>query len=262
MDVFTRNNVKITGDGTQPMIFAHGFGCDQNMWRLVTPAFADEYRLVLFDLVGTGGSDLTAYSPEKYSSLHGYADDLLEIIDTLELNDIVFVGHSVSCMIGVLAAIRRPERFAKLVLVAPSPRYVNDVDYVGGLEPADVEELLELLDHNYLGWSSAMAPLIMSNSDRPQLAEELHNSFCRTHPDIARHFGRVTFLGDNRADLPQLNTPALILQCTDDAIAPVAVGRYMQQQLPHSELVLLEVSGHCPHLSAPDTTIAAIRSFL
>lgn len=262
MSVLARNNVKVMGHGDRAMIFAHGFGCDQTMWRLVAPAFLDGYKLVLFDLVGAGRSDLSAYSRSKYSSLKGHADDVLEICRALDVRDAVFVGHSVSAMIGVLAALEEPERFSSLVLVGPSPCYVNDGDYIGGFSPEDIDGLLDLLDSNYLGWSSTMAPVIMGNPDRPQLGEELANSFCRTDPEIARHFARVTFLSDNRADLPRLNVPTLILQCADDAIAPQCVGKFVHRAVPGSTLVLMTATGHCPNLSAPDETIAAIKAFL
>jgi sigma-B regulation protein RsbQ len=263
MDVVARNNVTVSGreDGP-PMLFAHGFGCDQNMWRHVAPAFADEYRIVLFDHVGAGGSDLSAYEPGRYASLDGYADDVLEICAELGLERVVFVGHSVSAMIGVLAAKREPERFERLVLVGPSPRYVDEGDYVGGFSAEDIDGLLESLESNFLGWSGQMAPAIVGNPDRPELGEELTNSFCRTDPEIAKQFARVTFLSDNRADLPAVQTRSLILQCSDDVIAPHAVGEYVHARMPHSELVLLEATGHCPNLSAPDETIAAIRAFL
>ena len=218
MDVLARNNVMVKGPGTgQPMIFAHGFGCDQNMWRFVTPAFEAEYRIVLFDLVGAGGSDLSSYDRDRYGTLDGYAADVLEICRELDLRDVIFVGHSVSAMIGVLAAIEEPHRFDRLVLVGPSPRYVDDDGYIGGFSHEDIDELLDSLDSNYLGWSSAMAPVIVGNPDRPELGEELTNSFCRTDPEIAGHFARVTFLADNRADLPAVRTPTLILQCSHDA---------------------------------------------
>jgi sigma-B regulation protein RsbQ len=263
MSVVARNNVALSGrPGGQPMMFAHGFGCDQNMWRHVAPAFADEYRIILFDHVGAGGSDLSAYDRHKYSTLQGYADDILEICRELELHEVVFVGHSVSAMMGVLAAAREPARFAKLVLVGPSPRYIDDVDYVGGFTREDIDGLLEQLDSNYLGWSQALAPTIMGRPDRPELGAELTDSFCRTDPEIAKHFARVTFLSDNRADLERATAPALVLQCSDDVIAPTAVGEYVHSRLPDSRLVLMDATGHCPNLSAPDETIAAIRDFL
>ena len=266
MGSVAKNNVKLAGreDG-QPMVFAHGFGCDQNMWRFVAPAFEDGYRTVLFDHVGAGGSDLSAYSPARYGALQGYADDVLQICRELELEDVIFVGHSVSAMIGVLAAVREPERFDRLVLVGPSPRYIDDVDnggYVGGFKREDIDGLLESLDSNYLGWSSAMAPAIMGNPERPELGEELTNSFCRTDPGIARQFARATFLSDNRADLPKVKPRSLILQCSEDVIAPQCVGEYVHRQMPGSVLVLMKATGHCPNLSAPEETVAAIQSFL
>jgi sigma-B regulation protein RsbQ len=261
-DVLKRNNVRIIGRGEQPMIFAHGYGCDQSMWRFITPAFEDRYRIVLFDHVGHGQSDAAAFDPARYGSLQGYADDVLAICRELDLTNVVFVGHSVSSMIGVLAAIAEPERFDRLVLIGPSPRYIDDGDYVGGFKPEDIEGLLDFLDSNHLGWSSTMAPVIMGNPERPELGEELTNSFCRTSPDIAKHFARTTFLSDNRADLPKVTTKALILQCAQDAIAPEAVGRYMHENLPGSRFVQMSATGHCPNLSAPEETIAAIAAFL
>ena len=262
-DVLARNNVNISGraDG-QPMVFAHGFGCDQNMWRFVTPAFEDDYRIVLFDHVGSGNSDWSAYERDRYGSLGGYARDVLEICGALDLTDVVFVGHSVSAMIGALAAVAEPERFAALVMVGPSPRYINEGDYVGGFSRSDIEGLLDSLDSNYLGWSSAMAPVIMGNPDRPQLGAELTASFCRTDPEIARHFAGVTFLSDNRADLEHVTVPTLVLQCSEDVIAPLPVGGYVHDRIAGSELVLLRATGHCPNLSAPEETVAAIQEFL
>ena len=263
MSVAARNNVCEHGlPAGQPMLFAHGFGCDQNMWRHVWPAFADRYRVVLFDHVGAGGSDAAAFSRDRYASLQGYADDVLEICEELGLADVVFVGHSVSAMIGVLAAAAEPDRFSQLVLVGPSPRYLDDEGYVGGFTREDIDELLDALDSNYLGWSSAMAPVIMGNADRPALAGELESSFCRTDPEIAAHFARTTFLADNRDDLARVRIPSLVLQCARDAIAPESVGRYVHDKLPGSVFVQMQATGHCPNLSAPDETIAAIQSFL
>jgi sigma-B regulation protein RsbQ len=263
MAVLERNNVRVEGDpsGT-PMLFAHGFGCDQGMWRFVWPAFAETHRIVLFDHVGMGGSDVAAFDPRRYETLEGYAADVLEICEELDLRDAVFVGHSVSSMIGVLAAAERPDRFARLVLVGPSPRYLDDEGYVGGFTREDIEGLLESLESNYLGWSSAMAPVIMGNADRPELGEELTNSFCRADPEIAAHFARATFLSDNRADLARVGMPTLVLQCSDDAIAPHAVGEYVAEQLPGGRMVVLAATGHCPNLSAPEETVAAIKAFL
>jgi sigma-B regulation protein RsbQ len=263
MDPLARNNVRVSGrlDG-RPMLFAHGFGCDQNMWRFVAPEFEDDFRVVLFDHVGAGGSDVSAYDPEKYSSLKGYARDVLEICEALDLRDVVLVGHSVSAMIGMLATIEEPDRFAQLVMVGPSPRYIDDESYVGGFSAADIRELLDSLDSNYLGWSTAMAPVIMGNPDRPELGEELTESFCRADPAIARRFAEVTFLSDNRADLGRVRTPTLVLQCSNDVIAPKAVGDYVHAAIQGSTLVTLQAVGHCPNLSAPGETAAAISAFV
>ena len=263
MGVLDRNNVKVSGDPAAPaMLLAHGFGCDQNMWRFVAPAFEATHRVVVFDYVGFGASDHTAWDAERYATVDGYAQDVLEICRELDLTGAVFVGHSVSSMVGVLAANAEPERFDRLVLVGPSPRYIDDDGYVGGFTREDIDGLLDSLESNYLGWSSAMAPVIVGNPDRPELGEELTNSFCATDPEIAAHFARVTFLSDNRADLAAVQAPTLVLQCSDDAIAPQAVGEYVHARLPRSELVLMHASGHCPNLSAPDELIAEIRAFL
>jgi sigma-B regulation protein RsbQ len=260
MSVQMRNHVSEGGQARkQPIMFAHGFGCDQNMWRFVVPAFEANYRTVLFDHVGAGRSDLSAYDPEKYSSLDGYAEDVLEICHELELHDVIFVGHSVSAMIGVLACNREPERFDRLVLVGPSPAYINDGDYIGGFTPEDIDELLESVDSNYLGWSATMAPVIIGNAE---LGEELVNSFCQTDPGIARRFAHVTFTSDNRADLVNVKVPVLVLQCSQDAIAPEVVGEYVHRAIPNSEFVLMKATGHCPNLSAPAETVAAIEGFL
>lgn len=258
-----RHNVRRSGiAGGQPIVFAHGYGCDQNMWRFVAPRFEDAFQVILFDHVGAGGSDLDAYDPVRYSSLDGYAQDVLELCDELELQDVVFVGHSVSAMIGAIACARRPAMFDKLVMIGPSPRYIDDDDYVGGFNSADIAELLESLESNYLGWSAAMAPVIVGNPQRPELGAELTESFCRTDPTIALNFARATFLADNRADLAQVATPALVLQCRSDVIAPIAVGEYVRDQLGDATLVILEATGHCPNLSAPDETTAAIDAFV
>lgn len=262
-DILARNNVRVFGRGSQPMLFAHGFGCDQNMWRLVTPAFQDDYQIVLFDYVGTGHSDYHAYSAERYGDLNGYAQDVLEICAALALQQVIFVGHSVSGMIGMLAAIQEPQYFDRLILVGPSPRYINDPPaYVGGFERADIEGLLNLMEKNYLGWASFLVPVIMQNPERPELAAELEQSFCSTDPQTARQFAEVTFFSDNRPDLAQLTVPSLILQCVEDAIAPIAVGHYLHHHLAHSTLRLLQATGHCPHLSHPEETILALKDYL
>ena len=262
MSVVKRNNVVLKGQGTSVMMFSHGFGCDQNMWRYVAPAFEDEYKLILFDHVGAGNSDLSAYEPEKYSHLDGYADDIIEIIKELQLKDIIFVGHSVSAVIGIIAYLKAPEFFKSLVLVGPSPSYINDGDYFGGFTRPQIEELLESLDNNHLGWSMAMAPVIMGNPERKELAEELTNSFCRTDPDIAKQFERATFLSDKREIISSVNIPALILQCSNDIIAPEPVGEYVHERIKGSKLVIMKATGHCPNLSAPEETIKAIKDFL
>jgi sigma-B regulation protein RsbQ len=262
MSVFHRNNIHVESTGDKTLLLAHGFGCDQNMWRFVLPALCEHYRVVLFDHVGAGKSDTAQYRPEKYGTLHGYADDVLEIIDAVGGTPVIFIGHSVSSTIGVLAAIRRPEAFERLILIGPSPCYINDADYVGGFSKTDIEGLLATLESNYLGWSSATAPVIMGNADRPELADELTESFCRTNPDIAKHFACVTFLSDNRQDLAQCKVPALILQCSQDIIAPDSVGQFVNDRMPNSTLVRLNATGHCPHMSAPEETVAAMLQYL
>ncbi|HEU4884832.1 MAG TPA: alpha/beta hydrolase [Longimicrobium sp.] len=262
-DVLARNNVHVSGRGTQPMLFAHGFGCDQNMWRYVTPAFQDDYRIVLFDYVGSGKSDLGAYDPERYSKLDGYAQDVLDVVRALDLRDVIFVGHSVSSMVGVLAANQEPDRFARLIMVGPSPRYINDApDYVGGFERADIEGLLEMMDSNYIGWANFLAPAIIKNPDRPELGEELTESFCSTDPTIARRFAEATFFADNREDLRSLRIPSLVMQCSEDMIAPPEVGEYVHHALPGSTLRVMKATGHCPHMSHPEETIEIIREYL
>ncbi|HEY5196173.1 MAG TPA: alpha/beta hydrolase [Solirubrobacteraceae bacterium] len=263
MTATERNNVVEHGPpDARPIVLAHGFGCDQNMWRYVWPAFAEDHRVILFDHVGAGGSDASAFDRERYATLGGYAEDVLEICRELALEDIVFVGHSVSAMIGGLAAAAEPERFGRLVMIGPSPRYIDDTDYTGGFSRQDIDGLLDSMDSNYLAWSGEIAPVIMGNPDRPQLGRELTESFCRADPAIARHFARVTFLSDNRSDLARMTTPSLILQCSDDVIAPEAIGSYVHSRLRGSRLVQLEATGHCPNLSAPEETVAAIRAFL
>jgi sigma-B regulation protein RsbQ len=262
MKIARRNNVKVLGNGPRTLMFAHGYGCDQNMWRAVVPFFEADYKIVLFDYVGAGQSDPSAFHRTRYSTLNGYASDILEILDELGLTNVNFVGHSVSSMIGALAAIRRPELFENLIMVGPSPCYINDGDYVGGFARNDIEGLLDMLDKNHTGWSAMMAPIIMGNADRPDLAAELEASFCRTDPIFAQHFARVTFLSDNRADLKNVPTKTLILQCNQDSIAPASVGEYVHRCLPNSELVIMEATGHCPHLSAPGAASKAIQAFL
>lgn len=262
MSTLSRNHVNVKGMGERAMLFAHGFGCDQNMWRHVAPAFEDRFRTVLFDHVGAGGSDLRAFDPNKYATLQGYADDLVEIGRELALKDAVFVGHSVSCMIGILASLKEPEMFDRLVLVSPSPRYIDGEGYVGGFEAGQIDELFDAMEDNHLGWSAMMAPAIVGNADRPELGLELTNSFCRTDPEIAKSFARVTFTSDNRADLPKVAVPTLVLQSQEDIIALLEVGRYVAANIPNSRLVVLDATGHCPNLSAPDQVVAAMCPFV
>jgi sigma-B regulation protein RsbQ len=263
VDVTKRNNVRVSGRGTQPMLFAHGFGCDQNMWRYVTPAFENDYRITLFDYVGSGKSDLAAYDETRYSALDGYAQDVLEVCRALDLHEVILVGHSVSSMVAVLAANLEPERFTDLVLIGPSPRYINEAPgYVGGFERADIEGLLEMMDKNFIGWANFLAPNIMKNPERPELGEELAESFCSTDPRIARRFAEATFFADNREDLTGVRVPALILQCAEDMIAPPEVGDYVHRHLAGSTLRQMRATGHCPHMSHPQETIELIREYL
>jgi sigma-B regulation protein RsbQ len=244
------------------MMFAHGFGCDQNMWRYITPAFENDYRIILFDYVGAGKSDLTAYYPERYASLQGYAQDVVEICQSLQLNDVIFVGHSVSSMIGLLASIAQPGYFSRMIMIGPSPGYINEGEYRGGFERRDIEGLLETMDKNYIGWANFLAPNIMGNKDRPELGDELTESFCSTDPVMARQFAEATFFSDNREDLKKSRVPSLVLQCSDDIIAPLEVGTYLQQNLPHSTLRVMNATGHCPHMSEPNETILLMKEYL
>lgn len=257
-----RNNVQLLGNGKRVMMFAHGFGCDQTMWRMVTPAFESDYRVVLFDYVGCGKSDWSAWDEQRYASLRGYAHDVLDILTAFDLRDVVFVGHSVSAMIGILASIEAPERFSKLVHIGPSPCYVNEPGYVGGFERKDIEGLLDLMEKNYVGWAAFLAPIVMKNSGRPELTEELQSSFCATDPRVTRQFARVTFLSDNRADVGKAPVPSLILQCSEDAIAPESVGRYLEAAMPGATLRQMSATGHCPHMSHAEETIALMKEYL
>jgi sigma-B regulation protein RsbQ len=261
-NVILRNNVKSWGNGERTILFAHGFGCDQNMWRFVTPAFQDDYKIVVFDYVGAGKSDLSAYNAERYSNLNGYAQDVLEICEVLNLQNVIFVGHSVSSMIGVLAALKKPQYFSDLILVGPSPCYINSEGYIGGFNRTDIEELLDTMDKNYIGWANFLAPAIMKNPERPELGQELTESFCSTDPKIARQFAFTTFFSDNRKDLPKVKTPSLIMQCSDDLIAPSEVGEYLHANLSGSTLKVLKATGHCPHMSHPEETIAVMQEYL
>ena len=260
--VLRRNNVTVSGQGARSIVFSHGFGCDQHMWAEVARSFEGDFRVILFDHVGAGQSDLSAYDSRKYSTLEGYADDVVEIGRELDLSNAIFVGHSVSAMIGALASMKAPGMFSDLVMVGPSPRYIDDDGYVGGFSREQVLELLDFLADNHLGWSAVMAPVIMGNPDQPELSGMLENSFCATDPEIAREFAKVTFLSDNRADLPLIESRTLVLQCRDDIIAPISVGEYVHAHIPNSEFKLLNATGHCPNLSSPEEVIAPIREFV
>lgn len=262
MAAIHRNNVKVFGSGDRVLMFAHGYGCDQNMWRHVTPSFTNDFKVVLFDYVGSGFSDASAFDRSKYSTLRGYAQDVLEILAELGLSKVNFVAHSVSSMIGALAAIQDPDRFETITMIGPSPCYINDADYVGGFERSDIEGLLETLESNHVAWSAAMAPLIMGNAEKPELTAELEASFCRMDPSLAHHFARATFLSDNRKDLPFVSTRTLILQCQKDVIAGLSVGEYVNRCIPQSKLVVMDATGHCPHMSAPLEVTKELQKFL
>ncbi|MGY3186736.1 sigma-B regulation protein RsbQ [Lysinibacillus sp. TE18511] len=262
IDVIVRNNVKIIGKGNQTIIFAHGFGCDQNMWRFITPAFEENFQVILFDYVGSGKSDLSAYKSEKYNTLHGYVQDILDIIDFLKLKEIIFVGHSISSMIGMLASIKRPESFKKLVMIGPSPCYLNDGAYHGGFELSDITELLDMMEMNFSGWASYLAPIAMKNPEIPSLSQELEQTFIAANPVIAREFAEVTFLSDYRDDLVKATVPSLIMQCSDDSIVPIEIGDFLHIHLTNSTLIVMEAKGHYPHISHPEETIRCIKAFL
>ncbi|MCF2489327.1 alpha/beta fold hydrolase [Dyadobacter sp. CY347] len=262
MSVIKRNNVRVFGQGEQAMVFAHGFGCGQNMWRYIWPAFEQDYKIVLFDYVGSGNSDVSTYNYERYGNLNGYAQDVIDICLELGLKKCVFVGHSVSSMIGVLASIKEPDCFESLILIGPSARYIDDHEYTGGFQHQDIEELLGTMEKNYIGWANFLAPAIMQNDERPELGAELTESFCSTDPIIAKQFAQVTFLSDNRRDLPNVTHPVLILQCSQDIIAPVQVGEFLHRQMSTSVYRLMQATGHCPHLSAPEETVKLMKEFL
>jgi sigma-B regulation protein RsbQ len=262
LDILKRNNVVIKGTGKRVLLFAHGYGCDQNMWRYITPAFVDQFKVVLFDHVGSGKSDWNSYNKQKYSTLQSYAEDIIEICETQHLENVILIAHSVSTMIALLAGKIKPSLFSKIVMIGPSPRYINDSEYFGGFSESDIQEMIETLDSNFLGWSSAITPVIMGNEDKPELAEELKESFCRHDPDIAKHFAHVTFLGDNRTDLPDLKVKTLIIQASQDVIAPLKVGEYVQKKIPNAELKVVEATGHCLHMSHPKETIQIINDFI
>ncbi len=262
-DVVVRNNVKVIGEGERTIVFAHGFGCDQSMWQYITPSFTHQYRVVLFDYVGSGSSDLNAYTSERYSTFQGYVQDVLDIIECLELSNITFIGHSVSSMIGMLASIERPDYFEKMIMIGPSPCYLNEGDaYFGGFERSDITELLDMMEMNFAGWASFMAPLAMNNPELPMLSKDLERSFISTDPVITREFAEVTFLSDHREALPKATVPTLIMQCSDDSIVPLQVGEYLHKHLSNSTFRLMEAKGHYPHISHPEETITLINEYL
>ncbi|WP_442591143.1 alpha/beta fold hydrolase [Pedobacter sp. AW31-3R] len=262
MDIIKRNNVNILGKGKQTMMFAHGFGCDQATWRLITPDFEDDYQIILFDYVGAGNADAGAYDQDRYSTLGGYVQDVIDIAESLGLQDVIFVGHSISCMVGVLASIKNPYLFSKLILIGPSPRYLNDENYYGGMDLADLNQLLEVMDSNYLDWSGKMAPAIIGNPERPELGKELTVSFIATDPELAKNFARVTFLADNRADLPFVSVPSLTIQCKEDLLASEKVATYIKNNTPGNTMLILDSCGHCPHISDPENVIKAIKDYI
>lgn len=262
MSIQQRNNIHCYGNGEHTIMFAHGYGCDQQMWRFIYPAYSKDYRIILFDLTGSGASDLSAYDRNKYGDLYGYAEDVLEIIELYAKGKVIFVGHSVSAMIGLLASNQCPDKFAAQIMVGPSASYINDGDYVGGYNAEDIEGLLQLVDANYREWARRMAPVIMGAAQQPALTHELLTRFEQNDPEIARHFARVTFTADHRADLSRSTVPALVLQCSDDLIAPREVGEYIHAQMQGSTLEVITNIGHCPHLSAPEASSDAIDRFL
>lgn len=257
-----RNNVTILGKGKQTIVFGHGLGCDQTIWKYITPPFEEKYQIVLFDYVGSGNSDLSAYESDRYKDLNGYAMDLLEIIEALALKDVIFIGHSVSSMIGTLASIQQPEVFKCLIMIAPSPRYINDINYIGGFNEEDVKELLTMMEMNFVGWASVTAPLAMNNPQNPKLGQDLQSRFCSGDPIITREFAQATFLSDHRNDLSQISVPTLIIQCSEDSMVPKEVGEYLHQHIQNSTLLLTEAKGHYPQLSDPTETVAIIQNYL
>ena len=261
-DILKRFNVQVKGSGNTAMLFAHGFGCDQNAWRRITDAFSGDHTIVLFDYVGAGRSDLSAYDEKKYSTLEGYASDILDICNELKIKDAIFVGHSVSCMIGILASLQAPSLFKKMIFIGPSPCYINSEGYTGGFEREEIDTLFEIMEDDYILWSSSLAPKIMGEKQGNELKEELTESFCATDPEIAKAFARVTFLSDNRKDLERVPVESLTLQCSEDIIAPLEVGTYFNAHTPGNTMVALKATGHCPHMSAPEETIEAMKAFV
>lgn len=264
MSILQRHHVNIRGSGERTLLFSHGFGCNQDMFRFIEPAFREEYRTVVYDLAGSGRYPSAHFDPSRYRELEDYARDLINISEAARLRNVVVVGHSVSAMIGAIAAIRRPDLFEAVVMIGPSPRYIDEPEsgYRGGFSAADIDELLDTMSNNYLGWSQLMALAFVGNPERPELGEELAESFCATDPELARHFAEITFRSDHRADLPKVPVPTLVIQTTEDIVADEAVGRYVADRLPRADFELIDARGHCPNLSAPQPTVAAIQRFL
>jgi len=261
--ILERNNVKIFGKGAITLLFAHGFGCDQTMWRYITPEFEDDYKIVVFDYVGSGKSDLAFYDIERYSSFNGYAQDIIDVCNALSLTNVVLIAHSVSCMIGVMASINQPGIFDSMVLIAPSARYINDTDYVGGFELRDMNDIIDTMESDYAGWANFIAPVIMKNAgQRPELANELENRFCDNDHEINKRFARLTFYSDSRHELIKVTVPTLILQCSEDAIAPETAGIYIYENITGSRYIKMQAIGHCPHMSHPKETVRLIQDYL
>lgn len=262
MSIERKLNARVKGDGSPTLVFIHGYGCDQNMWRFVAPAFADRHRCLLYDLMGMGGSDYSSYDLSNYASLEAHAGDLEALLDAMDIKDAVLVGHSVGATIACLTALRGSERIRALALVAPSPSFINDGDYVGGFDRESIEGLIGLMEQNFLGWTEQVAPVISGQEADGATTEELSESFCRTDPKIAKHFGRVTFLADHRKEMSQVALPTLILQCRADALAPVEVGQWLEARMAQGRMEIIEATGHCPHMTDPEKTIGALRGFL
>lgn len=263
--VIEQNNVTQSGiDNGPAMIFVHGFGCDQSMWREVAPKFAEGHRVITYDLTGMGQSDLSAYDPHRYGDLRAHAEDLRGIVDALRLDEVVLVGHSVGATIALLAAIEVPEKISRLVLISPSPCFVDDAvsSYRGGFSREDLEGLIAFLDENHMGWSAQMAPTIVGQPEGAVATDELTQSFCRTDPKIAQHFARVTFLSDERKAFEHATRPSLILHCKHDALVPMEVAEWMKDRTPMVTLELLDATGHCPHMTVPHDVVAAMQTYL
>lgn len=261
--VIQRNNITVHGNGDKVLVLAHGFGCDQRMWRYVLPTLSERYKVVLFDYVGSGNSDPSSFSVDRYSSLNGYAKDVVDVFEALELENVAFVGHSVSSIIGLIALLEAPNTIAELVMVCPSPYFLNDLpDYEGGFEQSDLQELMSLMDKNYIGWAHYLAPLVMGVNSSEALVEELSGSFCSTDPVIAKTFANATFFSDHRNLLPQCTARTLILQSASDSLASVRVGKYMHQHVPNSELEIIQAEGHCLHMTDPAVTASSIANFV